>query len=815
MVTAGGEVIEWGLRTTIDCEVDEQTDSSSGPSSRISSPHLIQGFPSTVIVSQVACGQGFSVTLTACGKVFVFGRWEGCGLGRVHPGSRCNRPTQITKFYHAAGIATPTIGTVSACDDQAGCVDVDGWVWTWGVSTQRDDDPGWRPRRVEGLSLCSQLSLSGSHALAVGRFGELYAWGSNTRGELGTGDLVDRYSPIRVEISSRCTAAAAGPGFSLAVDVRGRLFGWGLRNRTLFSGRADSGPLEGVAAFTVLAAGGAVIPEFRNLEISALRPAVVLDGWKIDKIAAGGFGVVAICNEGVAFYWANEGASHAPRILPNLPLQVVDAIAIGPLHAVALSSTFHPALYSLAKSLPGRMDFGNVGLVAEGAAKVWVQEELLKSRLDPEVWRVVFEPQLQGSDTVESVSLLDVLAEVRGQDPDEQASNDPADHHDNPTAYCIPSSCIFRNMPLSRVIALIHFLYTDTLPSHISENDLVELGIIAVCLQLDRLRHLSGARLLAQHLDPAEAEGLGLRDWLLELREKRRSGEGLQSDSFVHSFLLHSGSKPNLISQLSATVFDHILHACIDFHYTGELPQIQSFSASDVDPLLRAAQAFQSQTLIAAAEDLSISLIDEASWLTILSAALSQPLWSCPALKSACLCFAIDPVRLHALELLSHAGHMEPTDAATWAFEAASARLEGLRGKWPKVHADVAESLTKDLLGAVKAQRLVERFIADLRDEESGKSVVDKKKTSGLGKEFDGQPSVFSVSRDLAIALAAILAVAVLAKLTPWLVQLQDRLPPHFRAFLVGTGGMILMICVNIAIVGLLVTSVGKSLTRD
>ncbi|MFP4259667.1 MAG: CARDB domain-containing protein [Opitutales bacterium] len=65
------------------------------------------------------------------------------------------------------------------------------------------------------------------HSLAIKADGTLWAWGDNTRGQLGQGDTENRSNPTRVGSGAEWKAVAAGSGFSMALKQNGEIWVWG------------------------------------------------------------------------------------------------------------------------------------------------------------------------------------------------------------------------------------------------------------------------------------------------------------------------------------------------------------------------------------------------------------------------------------------------------------------------------------------------------------------------------------------------------------------------------------------------------------
>src|SRR5437667_437570 len=73
------------------------------------------------------------------------------------------------------------------------------------------------PVRVSRLSGVVSVSGGGSHSLALRSDGTVWAWGSNSVGQLGNGTNVDSSVPVRVSRLTAAVAVAAGGAFSLAL----------------------------------------------------------------------------------------------------------------------------------------------------------------------------------------------------------------------------------------------------------------------------------------------------------------------------------------------------------------------------------------------------------------------------------------------------------------------------------------------------------------------------------------------------------------------------------------------------------------------
>jgi alpha-tubulin suppressor-like RCC1 family protein len=91
----------------------------------------------------------------------------------------------------------------------------DGTVWAWGTNSsgQLGDGTTTRrdlPKQVPGLTDVTSVAAGGDHSLALKSDGTVWAWGSNGSGRLGNGNTTQQLSPVQVSGLTGVVAIAAG-----------------------------------------------------------------------------------------------------------------------------------------------------------------------------------------------------------------------------------------------------------------------------------------------------------------------------------------------------------------------------------------------------------------------------------------------------------------------------------------------------------------------------------------------------------------------------------------------------------------------------
>lgn len=144
----------------------------------------------------VDTGQGHTCAIRGVGTLWCWGRNSENELG-PDPNIQVRRPIQV-------GTENDWL-EVDAGQHHTCARKQNGSIWCWGQNTASDTDEGF-PLGVPGARLAeptllvsarawSALDSDTFHSCALGPMNDLWCWGRNVEGQLGTGDLVLRQSP--------------------------------------------------------------------------------------------------------------------------------------------------------------------------------------------------------------------------------------------------------------------------------------------------------------------------------------------------------------------------------------------------------------------------------------------------------------------------------------------------------------------------------------------------------------------------------------------------------------------------------------------
>lgn len=222
----------------------------------------------------------------------------------------------------AGGVQQIVTGTRHSC-----ALTEQGRVFCWGSNASGQlgngtTEPANVPVEVVALGRnVRAIAVGGSHSCAIDARGRVFCWGSNSEGQLGTGDTSQRTEPARViRTGVDVQAITAGLNHTCMLNRFGRALCWG---------RNANGQL------------GDTTTQSRN----TATPVEVL-GRNLQAITAGGEHTCALNRNGRAFCWGSNWAGQVgdgstdDRVVPTRVqglAQNMSAIAGGLYHTCALN----------------------------------------------------------------------------------------------------------------------------------------------------------------------------------------------------------------------------------------------------------------------------------------------------------------------------------------------------------------------------------------------------------------------------------------------------------------------------------------------
>jgi alpha-tubulin suppressor-like RCC1 family protein len=299
----------------------------------------------------VSAGQGHSLLLRE-GRVYSWGDNNKGQLGRT-----------VAHYITAHIIPWPVdlpggfvCKAIAAKGYHSLALSTDGQVYSWGSNSKGAlgrpfaDDAGFytpsrtpRPVDLPGGFICKAIAVGFNHCLALSTDRQVYSWGSNSQGALGrpvADDAGFDATPRRVDLPVACSAIAAGTHYCFALGIDGRVYSWGDNERSQL-GR----PVAGDAGFDTT-------PRPVDLPVACRA------------IAAGTHHCFALGIDGQVYSWGWNGDGQLGRTVADdagfdttprrvdLPV-ACKAIAAGTHHCLALG--IDDQLYSWGKKNNGQL----------------------------------------------------------------------------------------------------------------------------------------------------------------------------------------------------------------------------------------------------------------------------------------------------------------------------------------------------------------------------------------------------------------------------------------------------------------------------
>jgi alpha-tubulin suppressor-like RCC1 family protein len=273
---------------------------------------------------QIAGGGSHTIALKSDSTVWTWG-WN--VLGQLGDGTTTGRftPVQVSGLTGVTAIAGGAYHTIALKND--------GTVWVWGgnffgqlgvskseiCAGQSGQYCSSTPVQVSGLTGVTAIAGGGSHTIALKSDSTVWAWGSNSFGQLGDGTTIDSSTPVQVSGLTGVTAIAGRDSHTIALKNDGTVWTWG-DNR--------SGQL----------GDGTTTQRTTPVQVSGLTGVIA--------IAGGTWHTIALKNDGTVWTWgynSNGQLGDGTTTNSSAPVQVsgltgVTAIASGAYHTITLKS---------------------------------------------------------------------------------------------------------------------------------------------------------------------------------------------------------------------------------------------------------------------------------------------------------------------------------------------------------------------------------------------------------------------------------------------------------------------------------------------
>ncbi|MDT5105571.1 MAG: hypothetical protein QOI25_3084, partial [Mycobacterium sp.] len=229
------------------------------------------------------------------------------GSGAVYQwGNGTTTPNRVTGL--------PAVIAIAAGGCHLLALDATGNVWAWGSNSAGQLGDGTTTDRttpVQVLSGVAAIAAGGQHSLAVKTDGTVRAWGANTHGQLGDGTTSNHSNPTPVSNLTRVRAVSAGSDTSYAIRADGTAWAWGDNS----TGELGTGS----------GAGQATSPT----QISAFGPSTAA----VRQIVGSDHGAAALMLDGTVRAWGDNshgqlagatgaGGSNTPLTVPGLTKQI-------------------------------------------------------------------------------------------------------------------------------------------------------------------------------------------------------------------------------------------------------------------------------------------------------------------------------------------------------------------------------------------------------------------------------------------------------------------------------------------------------------
>jgi alpha-tubulin suppressor-like RCC1 family protein len=217
-------------------------------------------------VVQLAAGASHTFALTATGQVYAWGDGN-LGLG---PNIKAEKNPTLNTYLTSLTGGTSSGVEITAGSTTGGIL-INGQAYAWGFNAQDQCGCNstasqiFTPIKVDQGSLSFKWIDQGGnldnngHTLAIDTNGNIWAWGANSSGQLGNGNTINQNQPVQVlGLPSNIVDVRAGGAHSLALDANGNVWAWGSNSNGQVGNNSKKKqllPVEVLSDVTMISAG--------------------------------------------------------------------------------------------------------------------------------------------------------------------------------------------------------------------------------------------------------------------------------------------------------------------------------------------------------------------------------------------------------------------------------------------------------------------------------------------------------------------------------------------------------------------------------